>query len=85
MAWFVSAYFSLGQLNRAHPQINLSNVIQRQRHIQGHKQTEGHHSSHFKISALSQVQQCKTHQFTKRGGIKIRFLEDGTNQAHVSR
>ena len=73
IVWFVSTYFSLGQLNRAHPQINLNNVIQRQRHMQTQKQTERLHSSHFTISALSQVQKCKTHQFTKVVGLKLGF------------
>ena len=73
IVWFVSTYVSLSQLNRAHPQINLNNVIQRQRHMQTQKQTERLHSSHFTISALSQVQKCKTHQFTKVVGLKLGF------------
>ena len=37
IVWFVSAYFSLGRLNRAHWQNNLSNIIQRHRHTETYK------------------------------------------------
>ena len=32
LIWFVSTYLSLSQLNRAHLQINLKNITQRQRY-----------------------------------------------------
>ena len=47
------------------------------RYIQIHKQRA--HISHSKISAMSQVQQCKTHHLQKRLD-SIGFLADETNQ-----
>ena len=32
LIWFVSTYLSLSQLNRAHLQINLKNITEKQRH-----------------------------------------------------
>ena len=73
IVWFVSANFCLSQLNRALLQTNHGNVIQRQKHVQTHKQWDL--SSYFKTLILSQVQQCKTYTFTKEVGLKLGFSQ----------
>ena len=48
-------------------------MLSKDKNTYKHTNKQGPHSSHFKISALSQVQQCKTRQFTKEVGLKLGF------------
>ena len=54
--------------------------VTRVRHDLVTKPNQRPHYSHLKISALSHVQKCKTHQLQKR---LHSIWADGTNQGHL--